>query len=87
MSSPTTSQTTLLTSHKGVDLNAATTLLVMKDRLKKKHLLKGPYRCEMHTFRGEAGGLSIGRLLEIGRYFNPNKHHYGHFEPTKNKPP
>ncbi len=80
MSSPTTLQTTLLTSHKGVDLHAATALLVMKDRLEGGHLLAGLFRCEMHTFRGETVGLSIARLLDIGRYFNPNKHHYGHFE-------
>ena len=80
MSSPTTSQTTLLTSHKGVDLHAATALLVMKDRLEGGHLLDGLFRCEMHTFWGEAGGQSIARLLDTGRYFNPNKHHYGHFE-------
>jgi hypothetical protein len=86
MSSPTTSQTTLLTSHKGVDLNAATALLVMKDRLEGGHLLEGLFRCEMHTFRSEAGGLSIARLLDIGRYFNPNKHHYGHFELAEGGP-
>ena len=80
MSSPTTLQTTLLTSHKGVDLHAATSLLVMKDRLDGGHLLEGLFRCEMHTFRDEDGGMSMARLLDIGRYFNPNKHHYGHFE-------
>lgn len=81
MSSPTTSQTTLLTSHKGVDLHAATALLVMKDRLEGGHLLEGLFRCEMHTFwGGTSGGLSMDQLLDSGRYFNPNKHHYGHFE-------
>ena len=80
MSSPKTSQTTLLTSHKGVDLHAATALLVMKDRLEGGHFLEGLLRCEMHTFWGDADGLSIARLLDIGRYFNPNKHHYGHFD-------
>jgi hypothetical protein len=80
MSSPSTSQTTLLTSHKGVDLHAATALLVMKDRLDGGHLLEGLFRCEMHTFWDPAGGLSISRFLDTGRYFNPNKHHYGHFE-------
>lgn len=80
MNSPTTSQTTLLTSHKGVDLHVATSLLVMKDRLEGGHLLEGLFRCEMHTFWGDADGLSIARLLDIGRYFNPNKHHYGHFD-------
>jgi len=80
MSSPSTSQTTLLTSHKGVDLHAATALLVMKDRLEGGHLLAGLFRCEMHTFWDPTGRLSISRLLDSGRYFNPNKHHYGHFE-------
>ena len=80
MSSPTTSQTTLLTSHKGVDLHVATALLVMKDRLEGRHLLEGLFRCEMHTFWGDVDGLSIARLLDTGRYFNPNKHHYGHFD-------
>ena len=74
-----TGQTTLLTSHKGVDLHAATALLVMKDRLEGGHLLEGLFRCEMHTFRDGGTGVSISRLLDVGRYFNPNKHHYGHF--------
>ena len=76
-------QTTLLTSHKGVDLHAATALKVMKDRLEGGHLLAGLFRCEMHTYWGEPEGLSFERLLDIGRYFNPNKHHYGHFEWTE----
>ncbi|MEN8005789.1 MAG: hypothetical protein ABFS42_02195 [Candidatus Krumholzibacteriota bacterium] len=87
MNSPSTSrtdattagQTTLLTSHKGVDLHAATALLVMKDRLEGGHLLEGLFRCEMHSFWGGESGVSIARLLDVGRYFNPNKHHYGHF--------
>ena len=79
MSSPSTSQTTLLTSHKGVDLHAATAQLVMKDRLEGGHLLKGLFRCEMHTFWGEDADISFVRMLDVGRYFNPNKHHYGHF--------
>ena len=74
------SQTTLLTSHKGVDLHAATALKVMKERLEGGHLLAGLFRCEMHTFRGEPEGLSFARLLDTGRFFNPNKHHFGHFE-------
>lgn len=78
--SSTSSQTTLLTSHKGVDLHAATALRVMKDRLEGGHLLEGLFRCELHTFWGDAGDMSIERLLDIGRFFNPNKHHYGHFE-------
>jgi len=86
MSSPTPSQTTLLTCHKGVDLHAATALLVMKDRLEGGHQLQGLFRCEMHTFWGEDGGWSMARLLDVGRYFNPNKHHYGHFEMTISGP-
>ena len=73
-------QTTLLTSHKGVDLHAATALLVMKDRLEGGDRLVNLLRCEMHSYWGEPTGLSMERLLDIGRYFNPNKHHYGHFE-------
>jgi hypothetical protein len=80
--SSTSSQTTLLTSHKGVDLHAATALVVMKDRLEGGHLLEGLFRCEIHTFWGDGGDMSIDRLLDIGRFFNPNKHHYGHFEMT-----
>lgn len=80
MSGPTTNQTTLLTSHKGVDLHAATALLVMKDRLEGGGRLTGLYRCEMHTFWGRPDAWSVDRLLDIGRFFNPNKHHYGHFE-------
>ncbi len=73
-------QTTLLTSHKGVDLHAATALRVMCERLDSGELLKGLFRCELHTFPTEEPGLSMERLLESGRYFNPNKHHFGHFE-------
>jgi hypothetical protein len=80
MSRSQTSQSTLLTAHKGVDLHAATALLVMKDRLVGGDRLEGLFRCEMHTFWNGTGGPTIGRLLDIGRYFNPNKHHYGHFE-------
>lgn len=80
MSSPTPSQTTLLTCHKGVDLHAATALLVMKDRLEGGGQLQGLFRCEMHTFWSGTGAPTMDRLLDVGRYFNPNKHHYGYFE-------
>jgi len=80
MSGPTTIQTTLLTSHKGVDLHAATAQLVMKDRLEGGGRLAGLFRCEMHTYWGEPEGWSVERLLDVGRFFNPNKHHFGHFE-------
>lgn len=72
-------QTTLLTSHKGVDLHAATALLVMKDRLEGGDRLVNLLRCEMHTFWDQPTGVSVARLLDTGRYFNPNKHHYGVF--------
>ncbi|PID79829.1 hypothetical protein CSB20_08855 [bacterium DOLZORAL124_64_63] len=70
-------QNTLLTSHKGVDLHAASALLVMKDRLEGGDRLVNLLRCEMHTFWDEAADMA--RILDTGRYFNPNKHHYGHF--------
>lgn len=73
-------QTTLLTSHKGVDLHAATAVRVMQRRLEGGDALQALYRCEMHTFWGEGDGRRVSDLLEVGRFFNPNKHHYGHFE-------
>lgn len=73
-------QTTLLTSHKGVDLHAASALLVMKDRLTGGDRLVNLYRCELHTFWDQPKGWDMARLLDTGRYFNPNKHAYGHFE-------
>jgi hypothetical protein len=80
MSGATTSQTTLLTSHKGVDLHAATALRVMKERLAGGERLEGLYRCELHTFWGNPEGVDMDRLLDTGRFYNPNKHHFGHFE-------
>jgi hypothetical protein len=74
------SQTTLLTSHKGVDLHAATAVRVMQDRLEGGDRLLALRRCELHTWHGEPAGVSMERLLDTGRFFNPNKHHYGHFE-------
>jgi hypothetical protein len=72
-------QTTLLTAHKGVDLHAASALLVMKDRLEGGDRLVNLLRCELHTFWGEPQGVTVAKLLDTGRYFNPNKHHYGVF--------
>jgi len=72
-------QTTLLTSHKGVDLHAATALLVMKERLEGGALLENLLRCEVHSFSDEAERWDAQRLLNTGLYFNPNKHHYGIF--------
>jgi hypothetical protein len=73
-------QTTLLTSHKGVDLHAATAVRVMQRRLEGGDALLALHRCDLHTFTGEGDGRTVAELLEIGRFFNPNKHHYGHFE-------
>ena len=72
-------QTTLLTAHKGVDLHAATAVRVMRERLEGGDRLLALARCELHTFGGEPAGLDLDRLLDNGRCFNPNKHHYGHF--------
>ena len=73
-------QTTLLTSHKGVDLHAATAVRVMRDRLEGGDRLVELRRCEMHVYRDEPAGISMARLLDTGRCYNPNKHHFGHFE-------
>jgi len=72
-------RTTLLTSHKGVDLHAATAVRVMRDRLEGGDRLVRLQRCELHTFLDEPAGMSVPRLLDHGRYYNPNKHHFGHF--------
>lgn len=72
-------QTTLLTSHKGVDLHAASALRVMKERLDGGDRLVNLFRCEMHTFWNESAAGGMEKLLNTGRYYNPNKHHYGHF--------
>lgn len=73
-------QTTLLMAHKGVDLHAATAVRVMQRRLVGGEALQALYRCELHTFTVPAGRQLAAELLERGRYFNPNKHHFGHFE-------
>lgn len=72
-------QNTLLTSHKGVDLHAATAVRVMQRRLGGGDALVALHRCELHTVWEAPGAPAVADLLEIGRYFNPNKHHYGHF--------
>ena len=72
-------QTTLLTSHKGVDLHAASALLVMKERLEGGHRLANLLRCELHAFWDENETRGWEKLFNTGRYYNPNKHHYGHF--------
>ncbi len=79
------SQVTLLTSHKGVDLHAATAVRVIRDRLEGGDRLLGLGRAEFHTFWEASAGNATGEaptvagLLATGRAFNPNKHHYGHF--------
>ncbi len=76
-------QCTLLTCHKGVDLHAETAVRVMRDRLEGGDRLVSLCRAEAHTFWRESeepATESVSRLLGIGRFFNPNKHHYAHFE-------
>lgn len=73
-------QTTLLTSHKGVDLHAATAVRVMQRRLAGGEALRALFRCELHTFTVPDGRALAAQLLDRGRYYNPNKHHHGHFE-------
>ena len=68
-------QTTLLTSHKGVDLHAATAVRVMQRRLEGGDALAALHRCELHTFWNEGDGRRVADLLEVGRFYNPNKHH------------
>jgi hypothetical protein len=75
---------TLLTSHKGVDLHAATARRVMRDRLHAGDRLAELRRCEFHVFGGgvpasAAAAPTLETLLGTGRYYNPNKHRYGHF--------
>jgi len=68
-----------LTSHKGIDLHAASALLVMQERLAGGARLVNLLRCELHTFRGRPDGWDEARLLATGRFYNPNKHHFGVF--------
>jgi hypothetical protein len=72
-------QTTLVTVHKGIDLHAATALRVMRNRLGGGEGLVALARAEYYTYWEGEHGLNVDRLLTIGRFFNPNKHHYGHF--------
>ncbi len=75
-------QHTLMTCHKGVDLHAATAERVMRRRLDGGERLTGLARAEIHTYwqhEGVAAPESVERLLTVGRYFNPNKHHFAHF--------
>lgn len=63
-----------------MDLHAATAVRVMQHRLAGGDALRALHRCELHTWWNGAGGQAVADLLGIGRYYNPNKHHYGHFE-------
>jgi len=75
-------QVTLMTCHKGVDLHAETAARVMRAVLPGGESLAGLHRAEFHTFwqtRGEPAPESVERLLNVGRFFNPNNHHYAHF--------
>ena len=75
-------QSTLVTSHKGVDLHAETAGRVMMRDLEGGDRLVRLARADFHTFWHESGNEapeSIARLLGVGRFFNPNKHHYAHF--------
>ncbi|MBU0741701.1 hypothetical protein KKG45_11245 [bacterium] len=75
-------QVTLMTCHKGVDLHAETAERVMRDVLPGGAALEMLHRAEFHTFwqaRGEPAPESVERLLTVGRFFNPNKHHFAHF--------
>jgi hypothetical protein len=81
---------TLLTSHKGVDLHAATARRVMQRRLTGGDRLADLRRCEFHVFGGTHAAAvdsaaahsapTLASLLGTGRCYNPNKHRYGHFE-------
>lgn len=73
-------QIILLTAHKGVDLHAATALQVMRDRLEGGSLLCGLFRCQWHSFSADRVAGGVDSLLATGRYYNPNKHHYGVFQ-------
>jgi hypothetical protein len=78
---------TLVTGHKGVDLHAATARRVMQDRLRGGERLADLRRCACQVFGGalpSAGTPAPGLadLLATGRYFNPNKHHFGCFAST-----
>lgn len=72
-------QTTLIVTHKGVDLHAATAVKVMSRRLEGGDALRALFRAEVHTYWGDGDGRSVADLLHVARYFNPNKHHHGHF--------
>jgi hypothetical protein len=70
----------LLCCHKGVDLHVATAERVMQERLHGGDKLVALRRGEYYTYWGEdPAGRRLQELLAAGRYYNPNKHHYGTF--------
>jgi len=76
-------QTTLMIGHKGVDLHAETAGRVARRNLIGGEHLLALHRAEFHCFWQETGSdapESVARMLSVGRFFNPNKHHYAHFE-------
>ncbi len=76
-------QTTLMTGHKGVDLHAETAGRVLQRNLEGGSHLLSLNRAEYHTFWREEGADapdSVQRMLAVGRFYNPNKHHYAHLE-------
>jgi hypothetical protein len=76
-------QCTLMTSHKGVDLHAETASRVIRRDIAGGDRLLHLFRAEIHTFwrdTDQSPPETVERLLDIGRFYNPNKHHYGHFE-------
>lgn len=78
-----TTQVTLMTGHKGVDLHAETAGRVVRGNLEGGEDLLSLHRAEFHTFWREdfaEAPESVARLLGVGRFYNPNKHHYAHLE-------
>jgi len=76
-------QSTLMTGHKGVDLHAETAGRVARRNLEGGAHLLSLNRAEYHTFWREEGAEapeSVTRLLGVGRFYNPNKHHFAHLE-------
>jgi len=52
----------------------------MRDRLEGGSQLSGLFRCQWHSFAADRVAGEVDSLLATGRYFNPNKHHYGVFQ-------
>ena len=76
-------QSTLMTCHKGVDLHAATAFRVIVRDIPGGDRPSRLSRAEFHCFWRDPDQdppETVERLLDIGRFYNPNKHHYGHFE-------